>query len=74
MTTSTTADQLEKLFAESDALHEEWKQINLTKDGHIRKRVSPAEDTRNFEIAMAGAALSKKISKLTNQTYEALMA
>lgn len=71
---TTKADLLDKLFAESAKLHDEWLKINVTKSGRLRARLKPEQAARSEEIRKQSNAISKEICQLTNKAYEALSA
>ncbi|MEY8577241.1 helix-turn-helix domain-containing protein [Corynebacteriaceae bacterium 6-324] len=74
MTAPSTEDQLEELFAESFLLNAEWRKINVTPSGRLRLRLKPEQEARSEEIRKQSNKISKQISQLTNQAYDALSA
>lgn len=62
---STIADQLEVLFAESQALHEEWQKLYLLPSGKPRKRFTPSQDAALRENNARAQEVTAQILALT---------
>lgn len=67
---TTTAEQLEALFAEQSELFAEWQKLYLTPSGKPRKRFTPSQDAALRANNARAHEITNKILTLTKEAKQ----